>query len=388
MAVAIVAGAVANKPCSGGEAWVRMSWVLGLRRLGFDVCFVERVNESTCVDGDGRPAPFARSLNRAHLQRIIEDFELVGRVAVLDEQGRSLQGMDAAELRALAGEAVVLFDLSGHLGELGAHLRPHMRVFVDLDPGFTQAWHADRSLAFTVSGYDRHVTVAQNIGSPVCPIPSGGIAWIPTLPPIPLERWRCEDGAGEALRFTTVSTWRAGHGAVRIGDRARTLKHHEFRRLVELPALVERAQFELALDIDAADEPDRRALLDHGWRVVSSRRHAGTPAAYRDYIHGSAAELSVAHGVYAETASGWFSDRTGAYLASGRPALVQDTGLGATLPLGEGLLTFDSIGQAADGVRRILADPSAHAQAARSLAEQHLDSDVVLARLLAALGLG
>jgi hypothetical protein len=388
LAVAIVAGALANKPRSGGEAWVRMSWVLGLRRLGFDVCFAERLSESTCVDGDGRPAPFARSINRTHLQCVVEDFELAGRVAVLDEQGHSLHGLDAAELRALAGEANVLFDLSGHLGELGAQMRPRLRVFVDLDPGFTQAWHADRSLAFSVSGYDRHVTVGQNVGSLACPIPSGGLTWIPTLPPIPLERWRCEPVAAPAMRFTTVSTWRAPHGAVRIDGRTHLLKHHQFRRLIELPARVERADFELALEIDAADEPDRRALREHGWRVVSARRHAGTPAAFRHYVQSSSAEFSVAHGVYAETASGWFSDRTGAYLASGRPALVQDTGLGATLPIGEGLLTFDSTGQAAEGALRILADPRGHAQAARRLAEQHLDSDVVFARLLAALGLG
>src|SRR6185437_16697277 len=101
-------------------------------------------------------------------------------------------------------------------------------------------------------------------------------------------------------------------------------------------------------------------------------RQAGTPAAFRHYVQSSSAEFSVAHGVYAETASGWFSDRTGAYLASGRPALVQDTGLGATLPIGEGLLTFDSTEQAAEGALRILADPRGHAQAARRLAEQHL----------------
>ena len=56
----VVSGAIANKHLNGGEAWVRLSWILGLRRLGFDVWFVEQIDEATCVDAAGAPAPFAR----------------------------------------------------------------------------------------------------------------------------------------------------------------------------------------------------------------------------------------------------------------------------------------------------------------------------------------
>ena len=57
-------------------------------------------------------------------------------------------------------------------------------------------------------------------------------------------------------------------------------------------------------------------------------------------MSGSAGELSPAQGVYVSSRSGWFSDRTACYLASGRPAIVQDTGLGDHLATGDGLLTF------------------------------------------------
>src|SRR5207248_11727250 len=43
MTLAVVAGALGNKPWNGGNAWTRLSWLLGLRRLGFDVRFAERI---------------------------------------------------------------------------------------------------------------------------------------------------------------------------------------------------------------------------------------------------------------------------------------------------------------------------------------------------------
>ena len=96
----------------------------------------------------------------------------------------------------------------------------------------------------------------------------------------------------------------------------------------------------------------------------------------------SGAEFSVAQGIYVETASGWFSDRTVRYLASGKPALVQDTGFEAELPVGDGLLAFSSPDEAAAGIDAILRDYDRHSRAARLLAETYFDSDVVLGRVL------
>jgi hypothetical protein len=419
VAVAIVAGAVANKPLNGGEAWVRMSWALGLRRLGFEVFFLEALSAAACVDEEGRPTPFERSVNRVHFEAVMEEFSLRETSVLLDERGEARCGVSTQELAEVAAEADVLFDLSGHLGELAHSLRPRRRVYVDLDPGFTQAWHCDPELPFTIAGYDHYVTVGTNVGASGCPIPTAGLDWIPTLPPIPLKRWADEprpsgprppsepahpasgppgDPSDDTPqtprpdarlpRFTTVSTWRSPHGPVTVDGRTPGLKHHEFRRMIEIPAQVEDAAFELALHIDAADAADREALQEHRWRIVDPRAVAGTPAAFRDYVRGSFAEISVAQGVYVDTGCGWFSDRTGAYLAAGRPALVQDTGIAGRLPIGEGLLTFATPQEAAQAARQILADPAGHSQAARRIAETHLDSDLVLGRLLETVGVG
>jgi hypothetical protein len=151
--------------------------------------------------------------------------------------------------------------------------------------------------------------------------------------------------------------------------------------MVELPRLSPQS-FEIALQIHPGDSEDRIALEANGWRLVDPRAVAGDPLAYRSYVQGSAAEFSVAHPVYVDTASGWLSDRTVRYLACGRPALVQDTGAGRRYPVGEGLVPFRNIDQAAAGAAAIAGDYEAHAQAARSLAEAYFDSDAVLGRFL------
>lgn len=374
MAVAIVAGPLANKPNSGGEAWVRLSWVLGLRRLGWDVWFVERLRSG---DPEGR----------RFFEEVVGEFGLGERAALLGPGGEALFGIGDAELREVAAEAEVLFDISGHLGTGSTVAASRTRVYVDLDPGFTQAWHADPEIDFSVAGYDRYLTIGQNVGKPGCPVPTGGIEWVPTLPPVLLEEWETAPWSPGPLRFTTVATWRSPYGGLVIDGREMSLKHHQFRRFAELPQRVPSVAFEIALDIHPGDAPDLELLHEHGWEIVDPREAAGTPVAFRDYVRGSGAEFSVAQGVYVEAATGWFSDRTAAYLASGRPALVQDTGRQATLST-DGLQTrpgtasFDDIEGAAAGAEAIAGDREERSRAAREFAEEQLDSDRVLGRVL------
>lgn len=387
MPLALLAGAIANKPLNGGEAWVRLNWLLGLRRLGFDVYFVEQVDAGACVDAGGRPCDPAGSVNRRHLEAVMEDHGLGGRWALLDQSGESVAGLGRAEIEAVAAEAEVLFNHSGHLGEGALRAAPRRRVYVDLDPAYTQVWAGDASLSFSVAGHDTHVTVGLNLGGADCPLPSNGIDWLPTLPPVVLERWpRASLPADEPLRFTTVGTWRSPYGQLPVAGGLAGGKHHEFRRLLSLPERVEGATFELALDIHDGDAADLEALRAAGWAVVRPREVAPTPATFAAYLRDSGAELSAAQGAYVASRCGWVSDRSAAYLASGRPALVQDTGFAAVLPVGEGLLAFSDLAGAEEEARRILADPAGHAAAARELARAHLDSDLVIGRLLEAIG--
>ena len=143
----------------------------------------------------------------------------------------------------------------------------------------------------------------------------------------------------------------------------------------------------MALDIHPADVKDVQLLAESGWSLVEPRRAAGDPWCYRDYIRASSAELMISKGMYVHTRSGRFGHRSICYLASGRPVIAQDTGLGDLLPVGNGLLTFTTLEEAADAARAIEHDYERHARGARRLAERCFDSAHVLTALARNLGL-
>jgi hypothetical protein len=363
MTAVVVGGALANKAGSGGEAWVRMSWVRGLQLLGLDVWFVEEVEDPE----DDAVAYFGA---------VIERFGLGGRASLLDGED-ALVGPSLRDLLDVA-PAATLVNISGHVRHSKLFPAFRRRVMVDIDPGFTQFWFARGDPGARVDGHDLHFTIAENIGRPGCTIPTGGIRWLTVRQPVTFDDWPIAESPAQN-RFTTIANWRGPFGPVEFDGRTYGLKVHEFRKFIDLPRRSTQ-NFELALNIDPADERDLHALHEHGWRVVDPHAICATPDSFREYVQTSSAEFSVAQGVYVDTDSGWFSDRTVRYLASGRPALVQDTGFSRSLPTGQGLLAFRTLDEAIAGGERIAHDYAAHREAARRVAEECFASDRVLAR--------
>lgn len=369
MASIAVGGALAGKPASGGEAWVRMSWVEGFRRLGLDVVFVEQVvREHTPPEAV------------AWFERTVAVFGVDA--ALVDEAGETVTGLAADELRDRLRESEAIVNISGNVAHPDLLGAPRRRAYVDIDPGFTQIWTAQGSDAARLDNHDVYFTVGEAIGTPSCPIPTLGIDWRPIPPPVVLDDWPVVP-VPDAAPFTTVGTWRNPFGGLHFEGADLPMKHHEWRRFLDLPARVPAAGFEAALHIWPGDQADRDALVEHDWRLRDPVEAAGDAGRFRAYVQASAAEFSVANGAYVALRSGWFSDRTVRYLASGRPALVQDTG--SRYPASEGLLAFSTLDEAARGAEAITADPAAHREAARALAEEHFDSGKVLARVLDAL---
>lgn len=382
----IVSGAIANKSGNGGATWTRLSWALGLRRLGFDVYFVEQIDRAGCVDAAGRAASFSESANLAYFQRVTEEFGLAGSAALIDAEGEQTAGRSLADLTAIAADAAGLINITGHLTLPVLRRQVRRAVYVDLDPGFTQYWHAAGNFGPRLANHDFYFTVGENIGRPSCSIPTGEIHWRPTRQPVVLADWPFRDEP-TGCRFTTIASWRGPYGPIEHAGTTFGLKVHEFRKLIDLPRLAGSASFEIALDIHPSDERDRLALQDHGWRIADPRRVAGDPDAFRRYVQSSGAEFSAAQGIYVATGSGWFSDRTVRYLASGRPALVQDTGFSRNYPVGEGLMAFRNLEEAVSAVRRLAADPERHGRAARALAEAYFDSNLVLGQMIEEIGI-
>jgi hypothetical protein len=383
MAVVLVSGALANKLLNGGATWTRLSWALGFKALGFEVAFAEQIRSDCCVDASGRPCTFDESSNREYFRDVTEQFGLSDMATLTCDDGQT-HGLTRSELDDLVRSAVALVNITGHWTHPRMGIIPR-RIYIDLDPGYTQFWHASGNSGPRLEGHNFYYTVGENIGRPVCTIPTGGIPWRPIRQPVVLEHWpAC--APGDARPFSTIASWRGPYGPAQYAGNTYGLKAHEFRKFIELPRRVDQ-RFEVALDIDPADERDLMSLRDHGWQVVDPKVVASGPVAFREYVQSSGAEFSVAQGVYVETQSGWFSDRTVRYLASGRPALVQDTGFSRNYPVGEGLVAFRTMEEAIEGAERIARDYEEHGRAARAIAEAHFDSDRVLGRLIEETGL-
>jgi hypothetical protein len=278
----------------------------------------------------------------------------------------------------LVETSALLLNVNGFIVDDEVLGRARLRVFLDIDPGFGQMWR-ELGLHDAFRGHDAYVTVGERIGEPDCTIPTSGLEWITTPQPVLLDLWPVRSDGGE--RFTSVASWRGPFGPLEYEGKTYGLRVHEFRKFVRLPSL-SRQSFEIALDIDPGEVDDLALLRDHGWSLADPSAVAGDPWAYRRYVQQSKAELMIAKNMYVESRSGWFSDRSICYLASGKPVLAQRTGFEERYPTGAGLVAFGTLDEALEGAEEISRDYRRHALAARSLAEEHFDSRKVLGRLL------
>ena len=374
----IIAGALAAHPLgASGNTWAFLQYVLGFRRLGFDTYYVEHIANDNCINDACRPVAFADSANARHFRDAMARYSLTDHAALLHWDGVEHVGLSHTDVERLARETALFVNISGrfHLASiLGAARR---RLYLDLDPGFAQIWQQQYGVDMNLRGHDLYVTVGLNLGAAGCPLPTCGLEWHTTLPPVVLSEWTTTQAAGPA--YSTVADWR-GYNPVEWRGVWYGQKSEEFLRVLDLPRRVD-VPLELCLAIHP-DEPDRACLLEYGWRLVDPRTHVSTLDSYRNYVFGSRGELTAVKNGYAAGRSGWFSDRSACYLAAGRPVIIQDTGLAGHLPTGEGLLVFTDVASAASAIDRVEADYARHAAAAAEFARRYLDSDRVIGRLV------
>jgi hypothetical protein len=374
----VVAAALAQRPDRGGHAWVVLSYLLGFRRLGWRVTLVDRLPPEACVDRTGTVVAPEYSVGYRYAHSVLQRFGLADCYCLIVDDRAEPVGRSRTELRAELRHADFLLNVMGFLDDPDLRDEARRRVFLDIDPGFAQMW-AELGLADVLDGHDQYFTVGTNVGRDGSRVPTRGRNWQATLPPIVLSHWPAQTGPGRAI--TTVAAWRGPFEPIEYYGKRYGLRVHELRRLAGVPDRVA-WPVEVALDIDPEDGLDRERLVAGGWRLVDPLAAAGTPERYRHYVQESTAEIMVAKGIYVDTCGGWFSDRSGCYLASGRPVVAQDTGIGNRLPIGDGLVTFHTADEAAAGLADVLERYQHHADAARALAEDHLDSDKVIAAVI------
>jgi hypothetical protein len=372
---------VAQYPTGGGNFWVPLQYLLGLRALGIEAWWLEVL----WAGRDGARGRAFVDTFRAHVDALgVAPWVTLLHVhdaAREDPPGRVEHafGLDADALAARARDGLLL----NLANSLTAPLRGGFArtALLDLDPGPFQLWARESDLG--VGRHDAHCTIGVHLGAPDSPIPLADVPWRRVWPVVHLDAW--PRVAGPGTRWTTVTQWWTGQWA-HLGDELYDCnKRPGFLDVVDLPAR-SRLALELAANIHPGEVEDRALLARHGWRLADPAAVAGTPQAFRAYVQQSRGELSAAKPAYVKARPGWISDRTLCYLASGRPAVVQATGAERHLPATAGLRFWRTADEAADALAAVEGDYAAAARAARALAEDVFSTRVTLPALLRAAG--
>jgi hypothetical protein len=373
----VVLGYIVRGPI-GGLAWHHLQYVTGLRALGHDVYFVEDSDDyASCYDPARGVVDTDPSYGLHFAARVFERLGFGERWCYYDAHTDTWMGPLASHVRGICASADIVLNLSG-VNPLRSWLADvPRRVFVDTDPAFTQIRHlTDSNARNLAAAHNSFFTFAENITRDDCLVPADGFAWQPTHQPVQLDLWSVTPGRREGS-WTTVMQWDS-YRAREYEGRRYGMKSDSFNEFVDLPARAGPV-FEIALGSESAPRDFLRA---RGWRLLDPLEVTRDPWSYQGFIRGSKAEWSVAKHGYVTSRSGWFSERSAAYLASGRPVVTQQTGFSDWLPAGAGLLTFETIDEALAGMEAIDADYENHCRAARELAEAFFDARKVLTHLL------
>jgi hypothetical protein len=376
----VVGGYIVAYPL-GGMTWHHLNYLLGLHQLGHEVWFLE---DSGSYSYPYNPITWECSADstygREYLERTFANYGLPLRYCYYSEFEDKHYGLSKEELDDLLGRADLLLCVSGVTPLRDNRPRAKRTAVIDTDPVFTQLrMRHDADFLNYYKQFDRVATFGRLIGTPACPLPTHGFDWIPTNQPIALEHWPLRPTDSKA--FTTIGKWE--HTSDRNlefnGKHYLSSKGVEWMKLLDLP---KRVPWEMVLGMLAMPEPTRLQFANAGWKIVDPAQATLSCQSFAQFIADSAGEFTVAKEIYTGLPSGWFSDRSSAYLASGKPVVTQGSGFDQWLPVGEGLFSFTGVDDAADALATIARNPPRHAAAARRIAEKWFDSRKVLPELI------
>lgn len=360
-----------------------MAPAVALQRLGHEVYLMQEFDPEQCWDANYNPVSFAEWEGWHQFESLTKSYGIWPRCCLIYSGGEATHGMSFRDAVKAAETSDLLLRIGGRLmktADIFENVR--VRAYVDGSPGKTQVYHSVYGVDYGFDRYHYFFTMGLNIGTPKCEIPTCGVTWHGYLTPVDLSVWpatideRCH-------RFTTISSW-AGRPTFNFQGRFSGEKADQWQRFIELPRKTGE-ELEIALDIHPNYREDIQVFTENGW-LLSDPKQLRSLDDYRGYIARSRAEFSVANNRYVQFRTGWFSERSARYLASGKPVLVQSAGVEDHLPTGKGLLTFTTLDEAIAGIGAINKDYLGHCRAAREIAEEYFDAEKVLSTMLKQMG--
>lgn len=356
----------------GGHLWLFMNWALGFKALGHDVFWLDMVDNDATVE---RVAPLLHTL-RSRMKFVGLD----SAIALCTRAGHAVSFESDLNLRPL-DDALSADFLCDHRYDLPRAVvsRFARSMLIDSDPGLLH--ESLKHKHYDMAEHDVYYTIGEFVKRPrdQWKFDPHGYPWEYTAPAVSLDHWPVSPAPDNAA-FTTISNWFLdqwmpdGQGGWYKND-----KREAFEPFLDVPRSSV-APMELMLNLGGY-EPEMQRLREHGWRVSDSGAVAD-PCDYRQYLQTSYGEFSCAKPGYVKLDTGWMSDRTICYLASGKPVIVQKTGESDVLPDAHGMFRFTTLDQARAAVQIVNEDYPSQSRAARKLAEDVFDARKVLTKIL------
>lgn len=375
----VVLGYIVRGPL-GGMAWHHLQYVIGLKNLSHQVLYLE---DSEDYPACYNPLTYQMGTDPGYGLKFCSDlfrqYDLENQWAYFDAHSNNWFGQSKQYVKNFCNNADMVLNLSGINPVRDWWSSIPIKFYIDTDPAFMQIKHlTDRGAMEQAKWHTHFATFGENFGKPDCSIPNDGFDWKPTRQPVCLNLWDASTyKTSKEGNWTTVMQWDSYKTSVYNGMLL-GMKSASFDEYFDLPSDVPDS-FELALGSHTAP---REKLQAAGWIISDPLAITLTSATYKQFIRQSKGEWSVAKQGYIVTNSGWFSERSTAYLASGKPCVLQDTGFSDFLPTGSGLYAFSNPGEAAEYINAINGNYAHHCIQARNLVEEYFRADLTLNKLI------
>jgi hypothetical protein len=364
----------------GGITWQVLHNVVGLRRIGFDVWYVED-SDSAVMDPSTLWDTDDCSANVAYLARFMEAVGLGDRwVFRTPGEQTAVGARNYAGLQQIYRESDTVINLCGFHSWLPQHEAIRHRIYMQTDPVADQIRVAkgDSQSIAEFDHYDLLFSYGENLGAPDCKVPLVRYQWHPARPPVCLDWWAGATAPQEAC-LSTIANWQPWDNTIEWqGEHYHWRKDIEFRRFIDLP---QRSPLPLELALGGIGPSEVAELRQQGWRVIAAG-DLTDPFKYRQYILDSLGEFTIAKDQVVRLRSGWFSDRSASYLAAGRPVITQDTAFSKFLPTGRGLFGFETLEEILAAIDEIKHDYAGNCAAAHEIAQEYFAAEKVLDQVM------
>jgi glycosyltransferase involved in cell wall biosynthesis len=383
----IIVGGYIGTYCTSGVTWDYIQYPVGLNLLGHDVFYLEDTLGKYCHYFEGYEWDDVSPIVN-YIRTTMNYFGLNNRWAYRDEMTGNTYGMSQEKLKEICSTADVFINVSHSTFMRDEYINIPKRVLIDSDPMFTQIQdlekydNSDEKIKEMFSRFNYLFSFGENINGADSKVPLFDREWKTTRQPVCMKYW-INNNPKQGKNFSTVMNMSA-RKKILYKNEHWGQKDIEFKKFLDLPKKFKKAGFDIVLNCssDNKDIINKKDILSSGWNILEPGITIKDINNYKDFIHNSFGEFSVAKETYVKSNSGWFSGRSACYLASGKPVIVQDTGWSDYIRNGNGLFGFKTEDDALSALEQVTSDPEKHSDAALQIADEYFNSDKVLTKLL------